>query len=174
MVQPIEIIEQSRVLDRYHRLVGKRLDQLDLPIREKSDFPTVQNNSTDRVSVPQHWHSESRPDSESLLYCGVGVIRLHCNVRNMNHVALENGAPHNRTGIWPQRKHLIYGVDPCLIEIVVGHETDHLSVKAEYDPVRSSAQMHRVVGDRLKNRPNVRRRSAYDDAQHFRSRRLLL
>ena len=92
----------------------------------------------------------------------------------MNHVALENGATHNRTGVWPQRKHLIYGVDPCLIEIVVGHETDHLSVKAEYDPVRSSAQMHRIVGDRLKNRPKVRRRFAYDDAQHFRSRRLLL
>src|SRR5262249_564950 len=107
LVQPIEIIEQTRVLYRYHRLVGKRLDQLDLPIREKSDFPTVQNNSTDRVSVPQHWHSESRPDAESLLYCGVGVIRLRCNVRNMNHVALKNGAPHNRTRVYPQRKHLI-------------------------------------------------------------------
>ena len=45
LVQPIEIIEQSRVLDRYHRLVGKRLDQLDLPIREKSDFPTVQTTA---------------------------------------------------------------------------------------------------------------------------------
>ena len=67
----------------------------------------------------------------------------------------------------------MYGVDRCLVEIMVGHETDHLSVKAEYDPVRGSAQMHRVVGDRLKNRPKVRRRAAYD-AQHLRSRCLLL
>src|SRR5262245_31351911 len=66
LVQLIEIIEQSRVLNRYHRLVSKRLDQLDLPIREEPDFPTVQSDSTDRVSVPQHWHTEKRPNAESL------------------------------------------------------------------------------------------------------------
>ena len=54
----------------------------------------------------------------------------------------------------------------------MGHETDHLSVKAEYDRVGGSAQIHGIVGDRLKNRPKVRCRAAYD-AQHLRSRCLL-
>ena len=66
----------------------------------------------------------------------------------------------------------MHGVDCCLLEIMVGHETDHLSVKAEYGPVRGSAQMHRVVGDRLKNGSKVSCRAAYD-AQHLRSRCLL-
>src|SRR4029450_892704 len=99
LVQLVEIIEQSRVLDRYHRLVGKRLDQLNLPIREKPDFSTVQSDSTDRVSVPQHWHSEKCPNTERLASCGVDVIRLRCNVRNMKHVALKNTAPYKRAGV---------------------------------------------------------------------------
>src|SRR5262245_19511732 len=66
----------------------------------------------------------------------------------------------------------MYGVDRYLIEIMVGHEIDHLSIKAEYDSVRGFAQMHRVVGDRFKNRPKVRCRTAYD-AEHLRSRCLL-
>jgi hypothetical protein len=61
LVQLVEITEQSRILDRYHRLIGKCLDQLNLPIREKCDFPTEQRDSTDRVSIPQHWHTEKCP-----------------------------------------------------------------------------------------------------------------
>jgi hypothetical protein len=74
LVQFVEITEQSRILDRYHRLVGKRFDQLNLPIREKSDFPTEQSDSTDRVSVPQHWHREKRPktgDEPAFAICAV-------------------------------------------------------------------------------------------------------
>src|SRR5262249_36959771 len=67
----------------------------------------------------------------------------------------------------------MYGVDRCLIEILVGYETDHLSIKAEYDSVRGFAQMHRVVDDRLKNRPKISCRAAYD-AEHLRSRCLRL
>src|SRR5262245_45286971 len=92
LVQLVEIIEQPRVLDRYHRLVGKRLDQLNLPIREKPDFSTVQSDSTDRVSVPQHWHIEECSNAEGLLSCGVGVTRVRCSDRDVENVALKNGA----------------------------------------------------------------------------------
>src|SRR5262245_31593610 len=55
---------------------------------------------------------------------------------------------------------------------MVGDETDHLSVKAEYDPVGGFAQMHRVVDDRLKNGPKVSPRAAYN-GQALRVRCLL-
>ena len=88
---------------------------------------------------------------------GESVVRLCGNVCNLKHVALKDDLPYERPGVWRHRPDLMKGIDCNPLEIVVGYDIDHLPVEAIYDTVPSSAQIDRIVGDRLEYRLNVRR-----------------
>ena len=51
-------VEQARVLDRDHRLVGESCDQLDVLIGERPHYVPAQNDHADRTSLAQEGHAK--------------------------------------------------------------------------------------------------------------------
>src|SRR6516164_9808611 len=54
----LHLIEEPGVLDRYHRLVGEGLQQLDMLGRECPGFLARDSGDPDRTRVAVHWHPQ--------------------------------------------------------------------------------------------------------------------
>ena len=54
-------LKQTDVLDRDHGLVGKRLEQSNLPFRERPHLKPAYLNDTNRRSITQQWNAQLRP-----------------------------------------------------------------------------------------------------------------
>ncbi len=57
----LHLVEQPHVLDRDHRLVGKGGDQLDLPVGERPNLVTRQDDHADRAAFAQQRNAENGP-----------------------------------------------------------------------------------------------------------------
>ena len=62
----LQFVDQPRILDRDHRLVGEGADQLDLPLGERLDAQSGQRDHADRLAVAQQRCSHRRADSVDL------------------------------------------------------------------------------------------------------------
>ena len=86
---------------------------------------------------------------------GESVIRFAGNVCNLNYLALKDGPPYERPGVWCHRPDLMHGIKCDPVEIVMGYDTDHLPIEVIYDTVSGSAQIDGIVGDCIKHGLNV-------------------
>jgi hypothetical protein len=86
-------LEQPRVLDGNHRLVGKGGDQLYLLVSKRVHRIAVDQKDADHRPVAQERHSEDRPDPECPLIVGRLVFGISKHVSNMNRFALRCDAP---------------------------------------------------------------------------------
>src|SRR5262245_35841176 len=62
----LDFIEQPHVLDRDRGLVGKRGDQLDLLVGERSNIPTIDGDHANQLIVLKHRHSYHALDPTDL------------------------------------------------------------------------------------------------------------
>src|SRR5262249_26020446 len=58
----LHLVEQSHVLDRDHRLVGKCLHKRDLIVGERFDLQSVNTDDTQQAVAFEHRDRERRPD----------------------------------------------------------------------------------------------------------------
>src|SRR5262249_44762299 len=56
-----QLIQQSNVLDRDHRLGGEIRDQLNLLVGERSNFLTINNDRADQLVFLKHGYGHKRP-----------------------------------------------------------------------------------------------------------------
>jgi len=56
-----QLVEQARVLDRYHRLVGEGIEQCDLLIGKRTDFTASKLNRPNCHSVAQQRNTKDSP-----------------------------------------------------------------------------------------------------------------
>src|SRR6516225_1139906 len=69
-----QFVENPCILDRDHRLVGEGAHQLDLPVGERLDPPTIERDDADRLPPTQQWHAKcgvnltNRNDSRPLVF----------------------------------------------------------------------------------------------------------
>ena len=173
-VARLHLLEQPRVLDGDHRLVGEGLEQLDLGVGERDRIAPYDVDGTDRRVAFQHRHRQARavPDGARTLgtdWIGDAVLR----VGQGDHPALEqrarrHGAPagRGRIGAADERRRL-WG------RAAVGGHRDHLAVETEHDAVETVAQPRRALRDHVEHGLHIGGRAA-DDVEHLARRGLIL
>src|SRR5262245_20513390 len=92
LVLLLQYLEEPDVLDGNDRLVGERLDKLDLPVRKGPDFGPPDRNHPRQCALPEHWDTESRSNSSQLVG-GDPVLGIRENVRDVDGPALDRGTP---------------------------------------------------------------------------------
>src|SRR5262249_2588947 len=87
-----QLVEQPRVLDRDHRLVGEGLEKSDLLIGERINFGTSKLNCSDRYPLAEQWNTGRRPVPKPFRErASFGIfLRLSLEVDYVDRPTLEN------------------------------------------------------------------------------------
>ena len=96
-------VEQPRVLDRDHRLIGKAGHQLDLFRCKWLRHGSRYEDHPYDFSLAQQRGAQRRSVAHYLLSLTVGVLRIGEHVGNMNHSALDRRSSHNTASIHRNR-----------------------------------------------------------------------
>ena len=91
LVARLQLLEQAHVLDGDDRLVGKAGDQLDLPLRERTDTEPVEGEDSDQASLSDHGNRQQRAEAESLPEIPPLVLRVREDVGDMDGSTLHGG-----------------------------------------------------------------------------------
>ena len=103
----LHLLEQTDVLDRDHRLVGKRLNQLDLLGAEWQGLGACQYQRPNRISFPQQRDGEVGSVLPEFLRFEERVFRVGKNIGNMNRFAFERHSPDGCPTPWSDRMTLV-------------------------------------------------------------------
>ena len=95
----LHAFEQTNILDRNRRLVGKGRDQLDLLVSERPHFRAHQSQDADRDTLAQHWNSKDCAEIAQSLRLGSSIFRISLYVGDMNYPAFEQRAPGRRASL---------------------------------------------------------------------------
>ena len=75
-------LEQPRVLDGDHGLVGEGLEELDLPVGEESRLGTRHEDCSDDLPLADHWHTKAAAVTAGPSSLLVLVVRISRHVRD--------------------------------------------------------------------------------------------
>src|SRR5262249_9639162 len=90
----LDLLEQPHVLDRDHRLVGERREQLNLLVGEWCDLRLIKNYCAKRHALAQQGYGQHRPQALQLLRFWKVIFRVRLDVWNLDRTALEQRATH--------------------------------------------------------------------------------
>jgi hypothetical protein len=81
----LQLLEQPRILDGDHSLVGECLEQLDLPFGEPPRYVARYCNCSNRPAVLSHRHGDRAPDglSSHSLARGMRIIGIRADIGNL-------------------------------------------------------------------------------------------
>ena len=98
-VPRVELLEQTHVLDRDHRLVREGLQKPDLLIREGADFASPHRDDADRDSLPEQGNSQIRAvPAQALVDLALRelLVGFGCQVVDVDGLPVHNGPPRDR------------------------------------------------------------------------------
>ena len=170
-VARLELLEQPRVLDGDRRLVGKGLQERDLPIGERPHLEPVGEEHTEQLAGAEHGDGEDGPERLHLSRA-IRVLGVVLGVVDVDAAPLESRARRRAT---PSRG------DGILLDegldlgggVVGGHDAQQLPIVTEDEGSLGLAQADRVLGQRLEHRLEVER-GPPDHLEQLAGRRLLL
>jgi hypothetical protein len=85
----LHLVEQPHVLDRDHGLIGKRLQELFLNLRDRSGLAPGNDDDAERFAIAQHRHTQHAPPSQRhrklLIVIGIGEYILEPDYRFAEH-----------------------------------------------------------------------------------------
>ena len=87
-----QLLEQAGILNSDHRLVGKGPNQIDLPICERVDAITAEDDGTDRLTLTQQRDAKCRPQVAHPGHLWHAVVRIGRQVLNMDGLTGKHGA----------------------------------------------------------------------------------
>jgi hypothetical protein len=95
-------MEQPRVLDGDDGLIGERLQQFFLDLRDRSSFGPADDDDAERIALAQHRHPQHSPKAnrpgESLV-----VIRIGKRILQPNHRFCEQDSSSHLRRVGPHR-----------------------------------------------------------------------
>src|SRR5262249_14690750 len=100
----VHLVKQTHVFNRYHCLIGKGGNEIDLLLCEWVDCWPGQKENTDRSSLPQERNGKPSANPPALLRLEHGEFRIGQNVGNMNNCAFEHSSATDRSTIDLRRK----------------------------------------------------------------------
>ena len=171
------LVEQAHVLDRDHGLAGKRLQQVDLLVRENARLGAIDRDRADDLLVPEHRHAEATAISAQLR-CALEVRRV-VRIGQGHHIGGVDYGPRSdcvgreASPIQAHRKSFVRDLQPAGIDAERARHMDLLAVVAENPAIAGVGQARGTLGDDVEHRLDVGRRFA-DHLQHFGRRRLPL
>src|SRR5690348_13753609 len=168
----LDLAEKSCVLNRDHRLVGERLQQRNLLVRERTDVVATDENRADAASLPHHRGKDGSlyADPATTDTC-LRRRRAMLDIGNVQNAASKNRRSAARLVIDGHRKYLLeFIASRSLIRgemkaIILADEVDHHGLARE--------QPLAAFEDLVENRLRVGDRAA-DCRQHFTRRALLV
>ena len=154
----LDLLEQLGVLDRQHRLVGQRLDEIHRLRSESSRRFPAEHERTDQAVLAQQRHGEQGAIAGLSHHVVEGVLRLVVDVRDLHRRAPQAG----------QARHAFpkpYGLagqpfDHVLVQLVRCLDVEQLGVLVigvEYPGV-GLAEGYGMSSDRLENRAQLQGR----------------
>src|SRR5205823_4249108 len=102
-----ELVEQPRILDRDHCLIGERFNQLDLFGGEWRGFRTRQRQRPDWISFSQKRNSKISPILSEFLRFEERVFRVGKNIGNIYCFASERSSSDGFSASWSDRMALV-------------------------------------------------------------------
>ena len=91
-VARLQLVEQPRVLDRDHRLVGEGLEHGDLSFGEHRRFGASDGDRSNRAAVAEHRHGKDAAKPGRLSQALQAIFGILANIRNVDDGSGENGA----------------------------------------------------------------------------------
>src|SRR5262249_12471110 len=88
----LRLVEQPHVLDRYHRLIGKGGDQLNLVLAERLRLGLGNENHADDLAIAQQRSAQSSPEAPDLLGIGPNEFGIGQHIGNMHNSPLQRAA----------------------------------------------------------------------------------
>ena len=167
-----QLLQQTRIFDRDHRLVGKRLHQLDLPGAERARFSTLQGEDADNGPLPHQRHGQPRAHADKVLQPRTVIFGVSHHVRNVHRAAFEYCAPENRAAIRLRR--VLFE----MLALLLGQaERRDEGIAVGFAPPDNAgirlAQHGRRTNEGVEHRPQIKSRPA-DDLEHVGRGGLLL
>src|SRR5262249_8540234 len=95
----LHLVEQTRVLNSYHRLISKCRNQLNLLVGKGVHFITGEYEDTDRRSLAQEGYAKDGSVPKCLLVTGRLVFRIGQRVGNMIGLAFQGAPPRHAAAI---------------------------------------------------------------------------
>ena len=172
-----QLTEQSRILDRDDGLGGEVRDKLDLLVGEPPGLLTIDGENADQLIFLEHRNIEDRAEASEIdggdeYGLAFDVCRLHRDVDDLHRLPRfdDTGERGSRTwSLWSAVPEL----GKCRRYAEHGTRPHRPIVEPEQNSKTGLADAHRTLQHDLEHRLQLAWRAA-DDAEHLRSRRLLL
>ena len=174
-VARFQLLEEPDVLDGDDGLVGERLQQLDLLVRERPRLGARDGDRPDGISFAHHRDrqvatiAEGSGESERR-WANVGVV---LEVAHLDDGAVQDGRCDLRLPTRRPRVGAAKRLEPLVCKVVVSDEVDQLTVEAKHAAEEAVAELDDARSDRVEHGLDIGGR-ARDDPQDLAGRRLLL
>src|SRR6266436_7903061 len=165
----LRFVEQPRVLNCDHRLIGEGVQQGNLFVAERVHLEATQRDRSDAFALAQQWNAENRAVAllgeclaglrELIAFGGEQIVYMHWH-------SVDNRAPGHPIPINRRILHTYW--NGCLVRAV----TKVVTVPKEHDGIIGVAKLAGILDDSLENRFDVGRRTG-DDLQDLGQRVLL-
>jgi hypothetical protein len=149
----LHLVEQPRVLNRDHGLVGEGLDQRDLRIGERLDLQAIGQNDAEQFILFEHRDGENGPECFDV-FCLEGIFWVGLHIVDVDRSALEHSAARCAVPAWPDRmvRHPLFELRR---RVVIRHHAKELAVEAVNESKPSFAKPDRALRYRLEYWPQI-------------------
>ena len=160
-----QLVQQPRVVDGDHRLVGEIADKLDLLFGKRTNLLAIDDDSPDQLVVLEHGHANyGSRTAQSSRHTGVWLRRA---VGAMGYLLCPQDPSNDAGRRRPKRTALFLEFDQCGRSADRGGHMKILAVVTKQSAKFGLADAHRALQHGLKHWLQLTGRRA-DDAQHLR------
>jgi len=151
----LQLREQAHVLNRDHCLVGEGLEEGDVLVGERSDFPAPEQQVADCLSVLQQRDSHNGASRVSMGQPEAfrELVGGRQDIRHVDRPTLDYGATADPTGYHPTD-----GIGPD--SSVMRNQSNLITVSSVDKDVLGLAQLRRALGHRVQHGLKIGRRTA--------------
>jgi hypothetical protein len=168
----LQLLEQPHVLDRYHRLVAKRLQQLDLLVRKGPRYGAADRDGADRCAVAEQRYRQHASETPARTFVK-RVFGCLKDIMDGDRTALEDRPAGARPAVRGPRKDATDRINARRIDEMARRDVQQGPVEGEYIGRRGREEVQRRPGNGVEYRLDVVRR-ARDHAEDVTRHGLLL
>src|SRR5262245_17737092 len=154
--------EQPHVLNRNCRLVGKRLQELDLSVREWPRLSAGDRNRPDGKTVAQYWDGYDTTIVADYRHRAEYVVGIRVDIRNLHETSFEYRASRRAPPAWRRGIRASVHLEHLGGEAVVRHEVEELAVEPVDKAELALTEPRRALGNHVEHRLGVHRRATDD------------